>query len=263
VRRPQGQFPDRTHLLIGGALAFVTVAVGSMTWLSLFEEGSPAVLRRGYFASQLGKYIPGAIWQPIALVSSGARSGAGRGATAARFPVHVLTQAAAGGTTGALLVAVNAPGPARALAPLGLLLVPLLNRRWMGWFMDRAGRYTKRAVSADLLPSQSHIWASYGWGIVTLLIGGASFAVLLSSLPTSPTAMLAVFGYALAWTVGFLAIPFPSGVGIREAVLVGVIASASTGDVVAAAVAARLVTMGAEALLAASFMLVRRNAAAA
>jgi hypothetical protein len=264
VRRPGAEsFPSWPYLMVGAMIAVLTVAFGSRGWLCLFEDGSRPALRRGYFLSQLGKYIPGGIWQAAALVTSGVRSGAGKGPTSARFPVYVLTQATAGATVGVPIVFMRAPGVARALAPLGLLMLPLLGRRWMVWFLNHLSRWTKRTFSPDLLPSQESILASYAWGIVTLLLGGAAFAVLLSAFETPASPALAVSALGAAWTVGFLALPFPSGIGIREAVLAGVIASAPAGEVVAAAIAYRLVTMFAEVILVVAVMVFHRDSAPA
>ena len=260
-RQGSDAFPSWPHLLAGAGLAIAAVALGSRGWLCLFSEEERPALRRGYYVSQLGKYIPGAIWQAVALVSSGVRSGAGRGRTSARFPVYMLTQAISGATVGAAVALTGAPTPARVLAPLGLLMLPLLSRRWMVWFFDRLRRWMKRSTSDDVIPSQESILRSYAWGILTMLVSAAAFAVVLSSFETPASPFASVVGFAAAWTAGFLALPFPSGVGIREAVLVGVLASAANGDVIAAAVSYRLLTMVAELVLVASVGVRRRGAA--
>jgi uncharacterized membrane protein YbhN (UPF0104 family) len=59
-------------------------------------------------------------------------------------------------------------------------------------------------------------------------------------------------GTALAtgWVVGYLAVPVPSGLGIREAVLVAALPSLAAGPLVAASVAHRLLGLLAEVALA-------------
>jgi uncharacterized membrane protein YbhN (UPF0104 family) len=52
--------------------------------------------------------------------------------------------------------------------------------------------------------------------------------------------------YAFAWTVGYIALPVPTGLGIREATLAVVLPVAVVGSVVALSAIHRLVTMIAE-----------------
>ena len=58
-----------------------------------------------------------------------------------------------------------------------------------------------------------------------------------------------VLSFSVAWLAGFVAIPVPAGLGVREAILVLILA-APTPSVVVASIVHRLVLMCAEALLA-------------
>lgn len=83
-------------------------------------------------------------------------------------------------------------------------------------------------------------WVCYGlhlWVLVVPLgLGGADGL------------RLAVGGFALAWVCGFLAVVVPAGVGVREAVLVGVLgASIGSGEALAVAVLSRFLIIVAEA----------------
>jgi uncharacterized membrane protein YbhN (UPF0104 family) len=56
--------------------------------------------------------------------------------------------------------------------------------------------------------------------------------------------------FAVAWTTGFLAVPFPSGIGIREGVLIAATGSPSgAASVIAASIVHRLVTMVGEIVM--------------
>jgi uncharacterized membrane protein YbhN (UPF0104 family) len=50
----------------------------------------------------------------------------------------------------------------------------------------------------------------------------------------------------LSWAVGFLAVPIPAGVGVREAVLIGLLPGVGTAQLLAASLALRLLTIGTE-----------------
>jgi uncharacterized membrane protein YbhN (UPF0104 family) len=138
----------------------------------------------------------------------------------------------------------------RLLSLCGLVLVPLLRRRWMVSAVNALARLTKRAWPEDLVPAQDRILRSYGWAVASLGGGGAAFAVLATSVDAPRSIAAAVPAFALAWTAGFLALPFPSGVGIREAVLIGILAEPGrAAPMIAASLAHRLVSMVVELTL--------------
>ena len=209
-------------------------------------------MARGFYVSQLAKYIPGMIWQAVALVESARRAGLRLSRASAGFPVFMLTQVAAGGTFGLAFAAfgTHLSPVARAGAVAGLIPVAMLNRRWMIRVLEIVARLMKRTIPPDTVPSQSAILRSYSWSVGTLLLSGLGFAALMSSVGTERSVAFLVAAFAVAWTVGFLALPFPSGVGIREAVLIAAASSGAAAPVVSAAVAHRLVTMAAELVLA-------------
>jgi uncharacterized membrane protein YbhN (UPF0104 family) len=71
--------------------------------------------------------------------------------------------------------------------------------------------------------------------------------VLATSVHAVSSAAASVPGFALAWTAGFLALPFPAGVGIREVVLIAVLGRAGgTAPLIGASVAHRLLSIVAE-----------------
>jgi glycosyltransferase 2 family protein len=251
--------PSWPHIVVAAALAEFSLILGARAWSSLFEGGADG-LRRSYYASQLGKYIPGGIWQMVALVESGARSGAGFVRSSIRFPVYVLTTIAAGGSIGAGLALAGAHASARVrIASLaGLLTLALIDRRLIAFVLKTLARVTRRQLPGDPVPSQGAIITSYVYGLGAVLATAGAYAALLASLPTRVSSFEAVTAFALAWTAGFVAIPIPSGVGIREAVLVGVTASGFAGPVVAAAVVQRVVVIIAELVMVLSLALRKR-----
>ena len=77
-----------------------------------------------------------------------------------------------------------------------------------------------------------------------MIASGLAFAVLLSAIHTLPEPTIAVSAFGAAWTIGFLAVPFPAGVGVREAVLIALVGrTTGAGAVIAASVAHRVVTI--------------------
>lgn len=240
--------PSGIHLAVAEVLAIAGLLIGARAWVCLFEEGPAPELRHGFYASQLGKYIPGGIWQTVALVGSASRSGAGVARSSVRLPVYMITTIAAGGTLGAALAVVGTSVPtfARWASLAGLLTLPLLGRRWMMAAVRLFSRLSKQPISDDAIPSRRAILRSYVFNLASVLTGSAAFAVLLGSFHTQVSSLEAVSGFCLAWIAGYAAVPVPSGIGVREAVLIGLFESGIEGPVVTAAVAQRIVLIVAE-----------------
>jgi len=245
-RSQEHAFPRWTAVVAAEVLVLAGLAGASRGWVALFDgRGSDRALAQAFYTSQLGKYVPGAIWQAVGQVGLSRSADVSLAQATTAFPVHALTQVAAGGTVGALLalLGVHLSVGVRLLAALGLLLVIPLRRAWMVWVLGVISRRLKRGSPEDV-PSQGAILRAYGWGVWTLVWSGAGFAVLAGSLHAADPVVAAVPAFAAAWTVGFLAVPFPSGIGVREAVLIATVASPTgAGPVIVASLVHRLVTM--------------------
>lgn len=77
------------------------------------------------------------------------------------------------------------------------------------------------------------------------LAGG--FVVVASSFAGMPQAAVVAGAFAVAWSVGYAAVPVPAGLGVREWVLVGLLAGTTgSGPILAAAVLQRLAQIVAE-----------------
>src|SRR6266516_7535109 len=110
-------------------LVLTGLALAGRGWGSLLTgEASGAALASGYYTSQLGKYVPGGVWQAVGQVGLARRAGVSTSSAVTAFPVHAIAQATAGGTVGAgLLVAgTGIPFAIRVASLSGLLLLPLL-----------------------------------------------------------------------------------------------------------------------------------------
>jgi hypothetical protein len=207
-------------------LSLVFTLVG---WRSLLADlGSPLHLAPAsgvLFVGQLGKYLPGSIWTVVAQAEVAARLGVPRRRSAVAGLLSVLLSALAGLTIGvvALPGLLDAGGSRWYL--LLLLLLPIgaagLHPRVLGPVIRLAFRLVRReppekdlsgrAIAVTALAFVA-AWACLGaqvWVLVVDLGGDPSDAVVPS-----------VFGYALAASVGMLAVFLPAGVVLREVVLV-------------------------------------------
>jgi hypothetical protein len=187
----------------------------SARWLTLF------------FKSQLGKYIPGSVWQYAGRVGLGRRYGLPTAEGLASIAVEVVASSLAAGVAGLLVL------PDRGTAAAGLVIAAgvasaglLVARRYRG----RIALLLRTRVGIDggLASSSLRIgpwsvalyllvWAAYGAAF--WLTARALFAVPVSDLPRY------IGAFSLAWLAGFVAVFAPGGVGVREAVIVGLLGS--------------------------------------
>lgn len=236
------------------ALSAVTAGhlASALGWVALFDRsGSTRRLVHGLFVAQFGKYIPGGVWQVIGQVGLAVGPGVSAARAATAFPVHVVVQVVAAAAVAAPLAvfASDAPALVRLAALAGVALLPLLHRRWMAGVAARIRRWRGLDGVAAPVPSQTAVLRAFAWSAVGIAAAGLGFALLLQALGGSDSLAVGTTAFGLAWLVGFLALPFPSGIGVREAVMLAALGSGA-GLVVAASLAHRLVLISAEALLA-------------
>lgn len=248
-----GRLPSVARLGVAALLVAVGLIAAAVAWVRLLGSDRRVDHGAALLVSQLGKYVPGAIWQAAGLVSLSRSLGVRVGRSVTAFTVMALTQAVAG-CTFALLLAFTWSSVSilpRILLGVGAVAaVTLLDRRWMVKLLHVVPR--TRSASLDVVPTQGAIVVACGASIVTLAATSATYVLLLGSFGVVHHPLLVFAAYAVAWTIGFLAVPIPSGVGIREAVLAAILHGAFPAAViVAASVYQRLVSVATEGLLAA------------
>jgi len=239
------------RLVFAFVIVVASLMLWSRAWSALLEhEADARALRHGFYLSQLGKYVPGGIWQAAGQVSLARDAGADLTRASTAFVVLAVAQVAGAATVGGLtaLFAPDLPTPYRVAVIAGLLLSLLVYRGWMVATLRLAGRVVKR-LDVTGVPSQRAILHSYAFAAVATAVASASFA-LITRPHDAGLAFAALSAFATAWWIGFVAIPFPSGIGIREAVLLAALRTPLTsGVVLGAAIGQRLVSIVAEATL--------------
>ncbi|RIQ14494.1 lysylphosphatidylglycerol synthase domain-containing protein [Jiangella rhizosphaerae] len=232
------------------ALAYVLATMASWR-AALTDLGSAVPLgpaARMFLVSQLGKYLPGGVWNLVAAAEIGADRRIPRRRSVTVMAVALLVSIVTG-----LLVAVVAvaAGPSGvrdrygvallALPLLVVLLVPSVLNRLLGFLLRRL-----RRPPLEQPPSAAGIARAAAWALLAWLLAGLHLFLLVTALgaeATPATAALVTGAYALAWTMGFLVVVVPAGVGVREAVLALVLADQLSGGAVVLAVLASRVLM--------------------
>jgi len=236
--------------LILQVVALIAVAWG---WVALFPHtANRRALRSGLYTSQLTKYLPAGGFVQAASQVALSSDETGMAAAALRLPVFSLCQVSGALTIGSL-VALNGDLPTwgRVLAGLGLAFVFVLDRRVLAAVLRLLRRFIKRLPEPTDLPPQRSILLCYVCCIGNIAAFAAAFAILLRDLtPVHP--MAAGAAVAAGWAAGFVVVFLPSGLGLREAVVLAAVPSLGTAPLLAASVAHRLAGFVAEASLAGS-----------
>jgi hypothetical protein len=246
--RTEGRSLPRWYTLAGAfALAAAAQFCGARAWGSLFPGvGDRWALARAYHASQPGKYIPGGVGQGASQLALAVRGGMSLGAAGlgwATFQLEVV--AVALGLGSGLALADDLAPWLRVVAALGLLALALLWRPVLVGGLGVLGKVLRRVPPSGHVPDQPLILVSAAWQLVFVVLHGTAMWLILDDLGGGVDLPRSVAGYGFALAVGILAVPVPSGLAVREAVLVAVL-PAPASVVVTAAICHRLVTIGAE-----------------
>jgi hypothetical protein len=241
--------PDARALMIAGALMLASIVMAARAWTGLFDrQHDRRALAGSLYASQLTKYLPaGGFVQAAGQVSMTVTAGARVGEAATAAAVWAFTTIVAGCTLAAGLVfAGSLPTWLRAISLCGLLAPSLLHRRVLALALHAAHRLVRRVPDPDVLPTQRRVLVSFAWSLGNAVTGSAAYAVLLGALGTDTGPVTVMSAFALSWVVGFLVFPLPSGIGIREAVLVAVVPGASSAALLGASLAQRSLVLASE-----------------
>ena len=243
--------PSAPAWVAAAALAMVAIVASARAWVALFsdlidEPASRAAVRGTFYLAQLTKYLPvGGFAQAASQLGLAPTVGVPLKRAAVAFPVSAVCAVVACATLGSgLALDASLPGWIRVLAACGLATPILLRRALMARVLDLARRVIHRIPGSDQLPTQRDIVVFYGWALVTIGSLCAAYAILLGSLHTGANPGTVFCAFALSWAIGFIAIPIPAGVGVREAVLLGLLPGVGTAQLLAASLALRLLTIG-------------------
>jgi uncharacterized membrane protein YbhN (UPF0104 family) len=247
-------------LVVGVVCAAVAMGLMALPWrtaLSLLGSRLPQRLTvRYYFAGEIGKYIPGGIW-PIVGRGELARSGGVSMATAyasVALSLGALYLAAMIFVIILLPFWVASSGNLDFLWVLALLPVglALLHPRPLTWMIRRAERVLRRDIQLEVPPWSKSVFLVARYIPCWVFVGTATWAIARAFDPNVGWLQI-VPAAVLSWIIGFVLVPIPGGLGVREAAFVGLAGGLSSGIAATVAIAARLSFMlvdGAGALLA-------------
>ena len=216
-------------LALSTALGFVGVFGLWAAWYAVLAGLGERMPRHDsmvtFYAGQLGKYVPGSVWQAVIQAELGRRHHISRTKMYLTLALWMGILVAVGGLV-SLLVLLE---PEQEIATLwvvaaavgGLVgLALLLHRKGFVRALAIISRRTGRSFELDPVESPYN-WYSIGLSLLTWIVFGLHAWAIARPLGASAGDVAAVIGaFTLAWVVGVLAVPIPAGLGLREAVLV-------------------------------------------
>lgn len=234
------------------AANLISVALSARSWSVLLDDMVPRqTLDDAFYTSQLMKYTPvGGVAQAVSQAALARTDEVGLARAGTAMVLSKLTTVISAGVFGPLLALSSSslPGWIR----LGLLATPavlILGRRpLMAWSLERLRGIVPKVPDHTVLPTQRQIWWSVTWCAGSLAMAGVTFAVLAITAGLGVNWVQATAGFAISWAVGFLVIPIPAGLGVREAAL-GLLVAGNPGAVLVSAVLFRGVAIVTEGLL--------------
>ncbi|HVT40375.1 MAG TPA: lysylphosphatidylglycerol synthase domain-containing protein [Gemmatimonadaceae bacterium] len=223
--------PNWWRVVASGVVVFGSYGVLVETWrhtvVAWGERFSRGIAARIWFVSNLGKYVPGKIWQIGAMGALAQRAGLSAVAAIGSSLVVNLLNVAAGFMVVALAGSAGLAGPVLipgiAVCLVGVLAIPWL----VPGLMRLASRLTGRELQPPRIPPAAIVvalagctmaWALYGVAFRELAIA------LFGPRAGSPATYTAVF--TLSYLVGYLTFLAPGGVGARELSLLALLSAA-------------------------------------
>jgi uncharacterized membrane protein YbhN (UPF0104 family) len=223
------------HLLAGVFL----LAVAAMSWIAfvwvrilryLNCRISHATGMSIYFVGDSAKYVPGAIWAVLGRSELAAQNGVARADAYASTLLSLVYSFVLSAPLAALLTAPFAlvseeqslePLWLFALLPLGLLaLHPVIMAIVARW----GERIFGRRLDIPILPWGTSILFMFAYLPAWLMIGVSTW-LSAEAIGANASPVRLTFAMCLAWAAGFIVIPAPGGLGVREAVFITLMGS--------------------------------------
>jgi glycosyltransferase 2 family protein len=237
---------------VAGAALAVIAALGfqMLAWRALLADlGSPLPLAaavRVNFLGQLGKYLPGALWAMAGQVSLAQDYRVPKRRSGAASLVSMAITLVVGLAMAGIVLPLASAGALRHYWWVLICIPVLLVGLWptvTKFGIDLALRLVKRP-RLDRPLTLGGMGRAVGWTTLAWICYGLHAWLLIGDIAGKSLhiLLLSAGGYALAWAVGFLLIPFPGGIGPRELALIAVLSPVmSQGPALVVALASRVV----------------------
>lgn len=247
------------RLGVSSALLVAAYLFAASLWGLMVREMSGVELSlvsslRVFFTANLGRYLPGKVWQIAGLAFLARREGV-PAATASGAAVLGQAFSLAGATlvgAGVLLRGEEGGGwgDVGAMVVLGAVVVSMAVPGILRAVMRLWFRLSREPVPSDFRPGAAYGIRWMGLYAVVWIMQGAAFLGLGHSLGMGLPLLDGLSSYPAAYVLGYVAVFAPAGIGVREGFLIAFLKPILGAGAAALAVIARLWTTGVELLLA-------------
>lgn len=262
--------PDPLRLAASIVAHVAVLGWGVVVWqqvLRSFEGGRVRLmqLQRIWFLSGVARYIPGKIWQFVAVADLARRADLSRALILTSMLVHVGFTLLAAVVVGAATLPLTAPGVAPAPVPATALALAMAILASHPVVLNRALRLVPQRLRGDVLVWRGR-WRdslvllglnAFSW----LIYGGALYLFFSSLFELQAGAAVPLAGVnSLAFVAGYIVVLAPAGLGVRELTMARLLEPlVPLGAAAVLAGLARLWTIAAELLGAALVLLPLRG----
>jgi hypothetical protein len=212
-------------LAASAASVGISYAVLIWTWqrtvLAWGERLPIGAAARIWFISNLGRYIPGKVWQIGAMGMMAQREGVSAAAAVGSSLVISLINVLTGIAVAIVCGAGNLGAPRWAYVSAAVAAMLVVASPWLLPLIARlASSILKRPMTIAPLPP-SAIWIAAAGCTVAWLLYGIAFCFLHVAILGDPTGdvMRSTAAFTASYIAGFLFLPAPGGIGVREDVL--------------------------------------------
>jgi uncharacterized membrane protein YbhN (UPF0104 family) len=223
--------PNWSYVLLSGAIVLTSYVVLIETWRRTVAAWGSSIAwptaARIWFVSNLGKYLPGKVWQIGAMGVLAQQAGVSPVAAVGSSLVVNLVNLLAGALVVLVFGARGLAGP--GLVPLTVLaLIGAIATPWLiPWMLEVAREVTGRDLPDAHVPPSAIFLALVGC-MLSWALYGAAFQLLAVGLfgASSGTTPSYIAAFTLSYLIGYLALFAPGGLGVRETVLAGLLVAA-------------------------------------
>jgi uncharacterized membrane protein YbhN (UPF0104 family) len=223
--------PNWGYVGLSGAIVLTSYAVLIETWRRTVAAWGDSIAwptaARIWFVSNLGKYLPGKVWQIGAMGVLAQQAGVSPVAAVGSSLVVNLVNLLAGALVVLVFGARGLAGP--GLMPLTVLaLIGAIATPWLiPWMLEVAREVTGRDLPDAHVPPSAIFVALVGC-VLSWVLYGAAFQMLAVGLfgASSGTTPSYIAVFTLSYLLGYLALFAPGGLGVRESVLTGLLIAA-------------------------------------
>ncbi len=238
------------QLVVALALALLGMIAIGLAWRPvLIALGAPEVNRRTvvrwYFVGEIGKYVPGGVWTVVGRAELARRGGLARSSAYGSVALSLLCLQVGAACVAAAAIPFSGLADGNAKVWLILLVVPfglgVLHPKVAASFLHLVRKLTKREFTFEVPPFATTLRLVAGYVPAWIAIGLSTATVARALDPHAPVGRVFA-GTVVSWIVGFIFIPTPGGIGVRESAFTAIVAL-GPGIAVTTSLVARLMFM--------------------